>query len=477
MAEMLWETEEPGSAVGFARRAVDLAAGDRLLLAEANVVLSRLLHVIDLEAGAAAAARAVELLDADGVTVDPMLLSGALLSAAAADFELGLGLDRARFQRAIELERASPPGRVADRAEAALASLLKFADDLAGSRSGLLAMREAVIEEGDDSSMPFVLGHLVQVELWASRWDEAVEVAREHLTHAMRTGQDAQRRQAEYNIAVVAAHRGDEAAASEFASSLAAEARDSGDLWDEMVAENVLGFIDFCRDEHDSAVAHFEIARRNADAIGLREPLRVRSRTDHIESLIAIGERDRAEVLLDEYEHRARALDRASAIGAAERCRAVLAAARGEHQKAVRASARSIAEFDRLGAGMFAFERARSLLVAGRVLRRTKQKGAAHQRLLQAADTFTALGAKRFVDQVQIELERIGLRPLAPTELTAGERRVAELAARGLTTRQVADRAFVSPKTVEANLTRVYRKLGLSSRAELGAWLEGQRQQ
>ena len=473
MAEMLWETEEPGVAVGFARRAVELAADDRSLLAEANVVLSRLLQATDLEAAAEAAARAVELLDADGGGADPVLLSHALLSAAAADFELGLGLDRARFERAIELERACPSGRVADRAEAGFASLLKFADDLDGSRRGLMATRAAVIEEGDDSSMPFVLGHLVQVELWAGRWDDAVAVAREHLTHARRTGQDAQRRQAEYNLAIVAAHRGDEAAASEFAASLAAEARASGDLWDEMVAENVLGFVAFCREEHEEAVAHFEIGRRNADAIGLREPLRVRSRTDHVESLIAIGERERAEVLLDEYDRRARAVDRASAIAAVERCRAVLAAVRGQHHEAVRASVRSLAEFDRLG-GMFAFERARSLLVAGRVLRRTKQKGAAQQRLLEAGDTFAALGAKRFVDQVQIELGRSGLSPRAPTELTPGERRVAELAARGLTTRQVADMAFVSPKTVEANLTRVYRKLGLSSRAELGAWLASQ---
>ena len=58
-----------------------------------------------------------------------------------------------------------------------------------------------------------------------------------------------------------------------------------------------------------------------------------------------------------------------------------------------------------------------------------------------------------------------------PTELTATERRVAELAATGLTNREVAAQAFMSPKTVEANLARVYRKLGIRSRAELGARL------
>jgi DNA-binding CsgD family transcriptional regulator len=64
-------------------------------------------------------------------------------------------------------------------------------------------------------------------------------------------------------------------------------------------------------------------------------------------------------------------------------------------------------------------------------------------------------------------LARVGLRPPAPSDLTATEAEVAGLAARGLTTRQVAERAFLSPRSVEGVLARVYRKLGVSSRAEL----------
>jgi DNA-binding NarL/FixJ family response regulator len=65
----------------------------------------------------------------------------------------------------------------------------------------------------------------------------------------------------------------------------------------------------------------------------------------------------------------------------------------------------------------------------------------------------------------------VNVRPSAPTELTETERLVARLAASGLTNREVADRAFLAVKTVEANLARVYRKLGIRSRAELGARL------
>ena len=57
----------------------------------------------------------------------------------------------------------------------------------------------------------------------------------------------------------------------------------------------------------------------------------------------------------------------------------------------------------------------------------------------------------------------------APEELTEGEERVAHLAAQGLTNSEIAARLFMSRRTVEANLARAYAKLGIHSRAELGA--------
>jgi DNA-binding CsgD family transcriptional regulator len=65
----------------------------------------------------------------------------------------------------------------------------------------------------------------------------------------------------------------------------------------------------------------------------------------------------------------------------------------------------------------------------------------------------------------------VGRRPHAPDTLTDTERRVAELAAEGLTSREIAERAFLAPKTVGNVLGRVYLKLGIHSRAELGAFM------
>ena len=68
----------------------------------------------------------------------------------------------------------------------------------------------------------------------------------------------------------------------------------------------------------------------------------------------------------------------------------------------------------------------------------------------------------------------VGPRRHSQIELTATELRVAELAASGLTNREVAQATFMSAKTVETHLASVYRKLGIHSRAELGARVAGQ---
>jgi DNA-binding NarL/FixJ family response regulator len=131
-------------------------------------------------------------------------------------------------------------------------------------------------------------------------------------------------------------------------------------------------------------------------------------------------------------------------------------------------------ELDLDAAAKLPFDLGRALLVRGRLLRRAKQKRAAAETLREALAVFERLGAPVWEAQARAELDRVGLRR-SPDELTATELRVAELAAEGLTNREVASKAFMSPKTVQANLTRIYRKLGISSRAELGARMAEER--
>ena len=95
---------------------------------------------------------------------------------------------------------------------------------------------------------------------------------------------------------------------------------------------------------------------------------------------------------------------------------------------------------------------------------------AAHD-LRSALECFEDLGAPLWADKARAELRRIGGRPAKSAGLTATEEKVAELAACGLTNREVASALFMSVNTVGANLSRIYHKLGVRSRTELGAKL------
>jgi DNA-binding CsgD family transcriptional regulator len=99
--------------------------------------------------------------------------------------------------------------------------------------------------------------------------------------------------------------------------------------------------------------------------------------------------------------------------------------------------------------------------------RRGRRKREARESFEAAIAEFTSLGAAAFADRARAELARTGGRVGSSAELTPTELRVAHLAARGHTNRVIADAMFISPKTVEANLARAYRKLGITNRAQL----------
>jgi DNA-binding CsgD family transcriptional regulator len=201
---------------------------------------------------------------------------------------------------------------------------------------------------------------------------------------------------------------------------------------------------------------------------GLPEPIVGFFLPDAIEALVSLGHLQRAERLLAGFEEAARRLARGWALMAAGRCRALLQSARGDLSSASAAAHKALAGVDSVELRL---EVARTLLVAGQIERRQRSKQAAKELLGQALDIFERAGARLWAEKTRGELERVGLRRTGPDQLTEAERRVAELAASGLTNREVAAKLFMSPKTVEANLARAYRKLDIHSRAELGARL------
>ena len=179
---------------------------------------------------------------------------------------------------------------------------------------------------------------------------------------------------------------------------------------------------------------------------------------------MAVGRIDEARPIVARLEASAAGRDRPWAAGTAARGRALLAEAAGDLGEAEAAAEESSAALDRSG---HPFETARSRLVLGRILRRSRQRRRARQVLEDARDTFRELGARAWVTRAEEELARIGGRTSAGGELTPTERRVAELVAEGRTNREVAATLVVSERTVESTLTQIYRKLDVRSRTEL----------
>ena len=125
---------------------------------------------------------------------------------------------------------------------------------------------------------------------------------------------------------------------------------------------------------------------------------------------------------------------------------------------------RSLAELEGLP---YPFERGRTLLCLGTVRRQAQQRKAAREALEEALAIFEELGARLWAEKARAELARISGRRTTSDELTGTERRVAELAASGHTNKEIAAELFMGVSTVEAHLSRIYRKLGLRSRTEL----------
>jgi DNA-binding CsgD family transcriptional regulator len=205
------------------------------------------------------------------------------------------------------------------------------------------------------------------------------------------------------------------------------------------------------------------------EQIGMEDGLLDRAEPIHAEVLVGLGQIDRAREMLARLEERGRAFPRPWIDVTLPRTRAIVTAADGD----VAAAIEILNALDVSGAPTLPLEVGFNWLAKGRLLRRAKQRRAAADALREAVAIFERLGAVTWVDRARNELALVGPRRRAPDELTAAELRVAELAATGITNREIARVAFMSEKTVEAHMARVYRKLGIRSRAQLGARMAG----
>jgi DNA-binding NarL/FixJ family response regulator len=146
------------------------------------------------------------------------------------------------------------------------------------------------------------------------------------------------------------------------------------------------------------------------------------------------------------------------------RCRGLLQAAEGDLEAALASCEQALEVHERMPVP---FERARTLLIYGTILRRARRRKAAREAIETALSIFEALPAPVWAENARAELARIGGRSPSSDGLTPGEHRIAELVADGKTNKEVAAILVVADRTVESALTQIYRKLDVRSRTEL----------
>jgi DNA-binding CsgD family transcriptional regulator len=309
-----------------------------------------------------------------------------------------------------------------------------------------------------------LLCYLAEVECRAGNWEVAARHAQEAYDIDVESGRVLGQGHMLFPKALVAALKGDVDAARSDAEEGLRQCLRNEDLLDASCNRAVLGFLELSLPNPTAAIERLEPVLAFLDELGSPEPGIIPCLPDAIEALVSLGRLDEAEALLERLEQQGRTLDRPWAIATAARGRGLLAAARGDLSAARSALEQALVEHRRVPQP---FELARTLLVKGEVERRAKQKRAARSTLEQALGIFQTLGAPLWAQRARDDLARVGGAVLPSSELTPTEQRIAQLVGEGKTNREVADALFISVKTVEANLSRIFHKLGVRSRTEL----------
>jgi DNA-binding CsgD family transcriptional regulator len=404
-------------------------------------------------------------------------LCDALALSAMAECLVGNGVDRGNVHRAMALLPMTNSLTTATHRgfldpEMYLGTVLKWTDDFEGSRAMLRGLLERLAREHAESDLAPILFQLGELECWAGNWDVAEQYAKQADNATRRSGQATLRVLPLAVTALVHALRGSLDIARDSAQEMLALTERSADTRFAMRALVILAFVALSSDSPGIARDHLGRVRHLANSQGYGEPGVLRFEGDEIEALVALGDLDEADRLTEELASKGQRLDRPWALATSGRCRGLLQAARGDMSGAISSLVQALEEHDRL---QQPFELGRTLLALGVQQRRIKERRLARETLERALSTFNDLGAALWAKKATAELARIGGRQRGTDDLTATERLVAELVATGSSNREVASRLFISLKTVEANLSKIYQKLGLRSRSELAARLAGDR--
>lgn len=465
LASIEWFNGAAQAASRLAEEALALVRGDGAREGRLHALLVRLCFSWDLRSALAHADRAMELLaeDRDPDTLAHVLvdrLFGSALSGVTVPEGL---LDRALDLEARSLEGGGPPQPM---------PLLWFhcTDDIRAARARFAMEDRWFRDRGEDVWLADRLSHVAVAELRHGDWESAERHVEESCSLVEHLVLGGPRAMVYEKRALVDAHRGRTERARAAVHELLADFERRQQGWWTTLTLSTSAFVEFVDGDYAAADQALLRMHESARASGAVDVLFDRSEPFHIEALLELGEVGRASAVLARLEERGRRLPRPWIAATLPRARALLAAADGDLDAALD----ELGDVDDDSASALPFERGWTLLVKGRIERRAKRKRAAVDSLTAAVDLFERLRAPDFSARAHHELNRVGLRR-SGADLSRTELLVAGYAASGMTNREVAQAAFISPKTVEANLTKVYRKLGVRNRAELASRMRDER--
>ena len=347
--------------------------------------------------------------------------------------------------------------------------VLLWGGELEKARDPLCAMQLDATESGDPWREMHALAYLSALETNLGRPRRGWELARRYLELAVATDQDAQRAGALWPLAAAANWLGWIEDARDAAREGVALAERTGHALYVIGNLSALGATALSLDEPADAASSLQRAWELMDRGGLESIARFPVLADLVEALLGIGDHDGAAALAREHVRIARRLERPWVLALAARCEGLVADASGRQRAAADAFRRALREHERQDRPL---DRARTLLAYGAHERRRRQKLAARGLLEGALATFEAADAHQWAERTRAEIGRIGgRRPTADGALSATESAIARLVASGRTNREVAAALHLSARTVEWNLSRLYRKLGVRSRTELASAL------
>ena len=396
----------------------------------------------------------------------PQLLSQALSMQAIVTFLLGDGLDEPALERALDLEDREAPISAFFDTTVQSAVLTGGVGRLIEARDQWQAIRRRCIERGEEIELLMFAFHSGLSEIWRGNFADCALIAEDVRERAMQLGGDLPRALAPMLQSALAAYGGQELEArSHAAEALALCHRCDHPFLVTVWPITTLGFLELSLGNYRAALDTLEPWLRAAEETPDATEIFVTPfLPDAIEAMLQLGQKSEARALIDTLERNGRRLDRPWMLAVGARARAMLLAAQGDLAAATLAAEGALLEHDTLP---MPFERARTLLLLGQLQRRQRRKESSARTMRESLAIFEKLDAALWADRARAELDRSSVGRRRGSGLTPSEQRVAELAASGMTNRDVAAALFISPKTVEANLARIYRKLGIRSRVEL----------